>query len=152
MNCRLGKIIPLIARFLVLIDTNVWSELARPRPEPKVIAFLAANRANCTLSTIVLAEMEYGIAKAIDATHRSRLIAFRNRIETLFIDRIIKPDEATAVVWGRLKAELERAGHIIADMDLLIASQAIAAGIPVVTRNVSDFARTGAAIVNPWEP
>lgn len=136
----------------MLIDTNVWSELARPRPEPKVIAFLAANRAHCTLSTIVLAEMEYGIAKARDATHRSRLIAFRNRIETLFIDRIIMPDEPTAVVWGRLKAELERAGNKIADMDLLIASQAIAAGVPIVTRNISDMARTGAAIINPWEP
>ncbi|WP_062733832.1 PIN domain-containing protein [Sphingobium abikonense] len=136
----------------MLIDTNVWSELTRPKPEARVIAFLAGNRERCLLSTIVLAEMEYGIAKAADPTRRSRLIAFRDRVQTICGDRIVTPDETTAAIWGRLKAQLEKSGETIADMDLLIASQAIGAGVPLVTRNLSDMERTGAAIINPWKP
>ncbi|MFM9853603.1 MAG: type II toxin-antitoxin system VapC family toxin [Sphingomonadaceae bacterium] len=135
----------------MLIDTNVWSELARPRPDERVLRFLDENRRPCFLSTIVLSEIEYGIAKATDPTHRRRLLAWFDTIHIWCADRILEPDQATAAVWGRLKASLEAQGRMIADMDLLIASQAIAAQMPLATRNVSDMARTGAVIVNPWE-
>ncbi|MGY4397945.1 putative nucleic acid-binding protein [Sphingomonas sp. UYAg733] len=135
----------------MLIDTNIWIELARRRPEPKVIAFLAENSARCFLSTIVLAEIEYGIDSAPDPARRDRLIGFLDAILARCGDRVLSPDMATAVVWGKTKAGLEAIGQPIADIDLLIASQAIAAEMPLVTRNVSDMARTGAAIINPWD-
>lgn len=135
----------------MLIDTNVWSELARPRPDERVLRFMDENRRPCFLSTIVLCEIEYGIAKATDPAHRRRLLTWFDTIHIWCEDRILKPDQATAAIWGRLKASLQARGEGIADMDLLIASQAIAAGMPLVTRNLSDMERTGAIIVNPWE-
>jgi toxin FitB len=136
---------------LVLIDTNVWSELTRPKPDERVLAFLSANEARLHLSTIVLAEIEFGIAKAADPARSSRLLESRNDIVLRAADRILYPDFLTATVWGKLKAELDGKGKPIPDFDLLICAQAIAGEMPVVTRNVGHMARTGATIINPWE-
>lgn len=136
---------------MVLIDTNVWSELAKPKPEQRVLDFIGENSRFCFLSTIVLSEIEYGIAKATDPAHRRRLLRWFDAIHARCEDRILAPDQATAAIWGKLKALLELRGETIADMDLLIASQAIAAGMPLATRNVSHMERTGAIIMNPWE-
>jgi toxin FitB len=136
---------------LVLIDTNVWSELTRPRPDTRVVDFLIANESRLYLSTLVLAEIEFGIAKAPDPVRAARLLENRNDVLLRVGDRILQPDFLMATVWGKLKAGLEARGQIIADMDLLIAAQAIGAGMPLVTRNISDMERTGAVILNPWD-
>lgn len=135
----------------MLIDTNVWSELARPKPDQRVLDFMAENDRTCFLSTIVLSEIEYGIAKVSDPAHRRRLLTWFDAIHARCEDRILEPDQATAAIWGKLKASLEAQGQVIADMDLLIASQAIAAGVPLATRNVGHMERTGVLIINPWE-
>ncbi|MCP5396872.1 MAG: PIN domain-containing protein [Sphingomonadaceae bacterium] len=136
----------------MLVDANVWSELTRPRPDAAVVAFLHDNREELYLSTIVMAEVEFGIANAPDPVRRERLIEFADRLLLRCHDRVLAPDFETAAVWGRLKFELRSTGQRIEDIDLLIAAQAIAAGMPLVTRNVSDMARTGARIINPWQP
>jgi predicted nucleic acid-binding protein len=116
---------------LVLIDTNVWGELTRPRPDERVVEFLA---------------------KAPHPVRAKCLLESRNDIVLRVADRILFPDFLTTTVWGKLKAELDGKGDPIATFDLLICAQAIAAGMPVVTRNVGHMARTGARIINPWEP
>ena len=136
----------------MLIDTNVWSELTRPRPDERVVSFLAENESSLHLSTIVLAEIEFGIAKAPDPIRAQRLLKSRNDIVLRVADRILQPDFLLATVWGKLKAALEGQGEPIPDFDLLICAQAIAAAMPVVTRNGRHMARTGAHIINPWEP
>ena len=136
----------------MLIDTNVWGELTRPRPDERVVSFLADNESSLHLSTIVLAEIEFGIAKAPDPIRAKRLLESRNDIVLRVADRILQPDFLAATVWGKLKAALEGKGEPIPDLDLLICAQAIAVGMPVVTRNARHMARTGAHIINPWEP
>ena len=136
----------------MLIDSNVWSELTRPRPNPIVARFLSDNRERLYLSTIVMGELEFGIANAPDPIRRERLIEFADRLLARCEGRIVAPGLDTAAVWGRLKFELESSGNRIEDVDLLIAAQAIASGMVLVTRNISDMARTGAVIINPWEP
>jgi toxin FitB len=138
-------------RFLVLIDTNVWGELTRPRPDPKVIDFFVANEHRMYLSTLVLAEMEFGIAKASDPVRAGRLLESRNDAVLRVADRILQPDFLTATIWGKLKAALEGEGQPLPDFDLMICAQAMAAEMPVVTRNVGHMTRTGAIIINPWD-
>lgn len=134
----------------MLIDTNVWGELTRPRPDPKVLGFLVDNEDELYLSTLVLAEIEFGIAKATDPVRKARFLDNRNDIVLRAAGRILHPDFLTATIWGKLKAALEDSGEPIPDFDLMICAQAIAADMPVVTRNVGHMARTGAVIVNPW--
>lgn len=135
----------------MLIDTNVWGELTRPKPNDRVVAFLSANEDRLHLSTIVLAEIEFGIAKTADPVRSLRLLDSRNDIVLRVTDRILFPDFLTCTVWGKLKAELNGKGEPIPDFDLLICAQAIAADMPVVTRNVGHMVRTGVIIINPWE-
>ena len=141
-----------IAIHSMLIDTNVWSELLRPEPLPAVTKLLSDRRREVYLSTVVVAEMEFGVARLADSKQRDRLRAFVDDIVVRSESRVLLPDLATAIVFGKLKGHLRAVGKPIADLDLLIASQAIAAGMQLVTRNVSDMARTGARIINPWQP
>ncbi len=134
----------------MLIDTNVWGELTRPRPDPKVVGFLVDNEDELHLSTLVLAEIEFGIAKAADPIRSARFLDSRNDIVLRVAGRILHPDFLSATIWGKLKAALEDSGEPIPDFDLMICAQAIAADMPVVTRNVGHMARTGAVTVNPW--
>ncbi|MFA6219894.1 MAG: PIN domain-containing protein [Erythrobacter sp.] len=134
----------------MLVDANVWSELVRPVPEPRVVDFLGRYRDSLFLSSIVVAEIEYGISNARDETRRSRLRNFLEDTIILCAGRILLPDFATAAVFGSMKARLRTEGLPIDDIDLLIAAQAIVAAMPLATRNVSHLERTGATIVNPW--
>jgi toxin FitB len=136
---------------LVLIDTNVWGELTRPRPDSNVVDFFKANENRLYLSTLVLAEIEFGIAKAIDTGQAESLLRARNDIVLRVADRILQPDFLTATIWGKLKAALYGSGKPIPDFDLMISAQAMATEMPVVTRNVGHMARTGVTIINPWE-
>src|SRR5690606_21954312 len=136
-----------IERYSVLIDTNVWGELTRPRPDKAVVAFLAANERELVLSTIVLAEIEFGIALASDPVRAERLLLARNEILLRVENRVLPPSELAAARWGKLKADLDADGKTIPDFDLMICAQAIGAQMPVVTRNVGHMARTGATIV-----
>ncbi|MEH3047970.1 PIN domain-containing protein [Sphingomonas adhaesiva] len=133
----------------MLVDTNVWSELSRPRPDERVRRWFADNLSDCMLSSIVLAEMRYGVALA-DGSRRTELDAFVADLLTRLSDRIVDFDANAAAVWGPLRARLQRSGMLIGERDMLIAAQAVARDIPLVTRNVSDMARTDAVIVNPW--
>lgn len=134
----------------VLIDTNVWSELSRPRPDDRVSHWMRAHFAECVLSAIVLAEMRYGIAVA-DGARRRDLQSFLDDL-LIRLPGVASFDEAAAAAWGPLRAQLKQTGRLIAERDMLIAAHALALGMPLVTRNVSDMARTGAAIINPWGP
>lgn len=136
----------------MLFDTNIWSELLRPAPNEAVVALMGAERDNILLSSIVLAELEFGVANQSEPGRRKMLRHFVDDIVVQFEERIIAPDRATAKVFGEVKARLRADGTPIADLDLLIAAQALGADVPLVTRNVSDMARTGVRIINPWEP
>jgi predicted nucleic acid-binding protein len=132
----------------VLVDANVWSELTRPRPEPQLSAWIGGHFGECLLSTIVLAEIRYGIALAPD----DRRAALRSFLDDLLLrlgDRVVDFDASAADAFGALRARLKVAGQLIGERDMLIAGHALSLGVPLVTRNVSDMARTGASIVNP---
>jgi toxin FitB len=135
----------------VLIDTNVWSELSKGQPDPSVIGFVASNCERSVLSTIVIAEMRFGVARVKDSARHARLNDWLDDLLEKYTDRLLPFDLDAAITYGDLKARLSATGTPIAELDLLIAAQAVAANIPLVTRNVADMARTGATIINPWQ-
>jgi toxin FitB len=136
---------------LVLIDTNVWSELSRPRPDPRVVAWMSENLGSWILSAIVFAEMEFGIAAAADQARRRDLMAFRGDILQK-INGVITPFDARAASsWGPIRARLRQEGKLIGERDMLIAAHAVSLGVPLVTRNAEEMGRTGVTIINPWE-
>ena len=134
----------------MLIDTNVWSEIAKPRPEPRVSHWVALNFDACILSTIVQAEIVYGIVLAEDATRRAILQAFHDDLVLRIADRLLPFDTSAAVAFGSLRAKLKRSGELIGERDMLIAAHALALDVPLVTRDIGDMARTGAVIIDPW--
>ena len=135
----------------MLIDTNVWSELLRKQPSDAVVAFIDARWSELYLSSIVVAEMEYGLAKLSELPRKRQLRAFIDDLTTRCEGRILAVDLKTAAIFGQTKARLRTEGRPIAELDLLIAAQSIAADMPLVTRNLSDMARTGATIIDPWQ-
>ena len=136
---------------MILVDTNVLSELTRPTPEPRVIAWLAVTEPALALPTIALAELRYGIARLPDGRRRLGLLRFLQAIRSQFRGRIFSFDERAAERYGDVAAGAEHAGRRLNIQDGQIAAIALVHGMSVATRNVGDFEATGVVIVNPWE-
>jgi predicted nucleic acid-binding protein len=132
-----------------LLDTNFVSELRKPRPDPNVLAFMAAaESAALFLSVLTLGELRKGIAakRRQDPAAADRLAAWAAGIETLFEDRVLPVDAVVARLWGDLSA----AGSVPA-IDGLIAATALRHGLTLVTRNTKDFQTAGVQLLNPWQ-
>lgn len=133
-----------------LIDTCAVSELARPTPEPRVVQwFNAAPPTALFVSVLTLAEIRKGVEKLPDGQRRARIAAWLDiELPEWFGDRVLSVDAAVADEWGRLTAQVTPA---LPAVDGLIAATALHHRLTIVTRNVNDFSRSGADIVNPWD-
>jgi predicted nucleic acid-binding protein len=103
------------------------------------------------ISVITLGELHKGIERLALSQRRRQLHTWLDRLCSAFAGRILPIDEVTAIEWGRLLARNERQGNAVPAIDALLGATAIVHGLAVVTRNASHLARTGAAIVDPWE-
>lgn len=136
---------------MILLDTNVISEVVRPRPEPRVARWLAAQRRRDLLtSAIVRAEILHGIAMLPDGERRRALLAMANGVFEQ-VGRVLPFTAEAATYYARITASRRRAGKPIGAFDALIAATALTAGAAIATRDVSGFDGCGLVIVNPWE-
>lgn len=133
----------------ILLDTNVLSELARPRPDPRVTAFVA-DVAEPLISTLTLHELVYGAARLADLERRERLMAWVESLRQRFEGRLVDVDADVADVAGRLRAVASAQGRPTDPVDALIAASALVRGATVATRNVRDFEPLGIEVVDPW--
>jgi len=135
-----------------LPDTNIPSELMRPRPEPKVQDWVAAQRIGTFFMSVVsIGELETGFATTRDAARRARLEASLERyLALLFVGRVLPVTRAIAVQWGRLDGMRQIAGRPLSAPDGMIAATALEHGLTLVTRNVKHFAALGVDLLNPW--
>lgn len=133
----------------ILLDTNVISELVRPKPEKRVVAFVQS-QPNAILSALVLHEIAYGAERVRDPVLRTRLTAWVASIRTGYAGRIVEVDADIAERAGRLRAAAESSGMVVEAVDALIAATAASRGAAVATRNVRDFAVLGVRVIDPW--
>lgn len=137
---------------MILLDTNVISELVRPAPNPAVIAYLRTLAPDVVFTTAICeAEIRYGLARMPAGHKRDELAA---RIDALFAtgfqEQVVPFDGACAALYGEIRASREAAGKPISLEDAMIAATARAHGAVLATRNVGDFADCGTTIINPW--
>lgn len=135
-----------------LLDTNVLSEFRRPKPDANVIAWLNHVDPNTVyLSVVAVGELQKGIARLSDSARRKSLQAWLDdELLVRFQDRLVNLDLEVMLVWGRLEAELERAGKTMPAIDSLLAAAALQGGFTLVTRNEADFTASGIKTLNPW--
>lgn len=136
-----------------LLDTNIPSELMRPRPEPRVKGWVAAQDISALfLSVVSIGELETGFTTMQDAARRTRLEALLERhLALLFPGRVLPVTQAIAARWGRLDGMRQLSGRPLSAPDGMIAATALEHGLTLVTRNVKDFAGVGVTIFNPWD-
>ena len=134
------------------IDTNVASELMRPRPVPSVAAWIAErNAGDMLLTAITEAELRYGVAIVPAGRRRNELeAAMRRWLEVGFGDRVLPFDSAAARHYAEIASGRRRAGRPIQEADCQIAAICRSRGAVLVTRNIRDFEDTGIESVNPW--
>jgi hypothetical protein len=137
---------------IVILDTNVISEMARSAPEPSVAAwYLRQDSGALFTTTVTLAEVMHGIDLLPAGGRRDRLSHFaRDFFQDEFAGNILPFDEASAIHYARIRAGKRRLGLSMSVLDAQIAAIAGAAGATVATRNVDDFEGCGIAVVNPW--
>ena len=137
---------------MILLDTNVISELVKPSPDPAVVAFFGRTvPATVFTAAVCEAEIRYGLARLPAGRRRNDLLGCVTAfLAEAFGNRILAFDSASAAIYGELRAAREAAGKPIPVEDAMIAATARAYGASVVTRNVADFIGCGVQVVNPW--
>jgi predicted nucleic acid-binding protein len=135
---------------LILLDTNVLSELAKPQPDPRVVAWTRRSAPALAVPSIAIAEMAYGIEKLTAGRRRDALLDALRRLVLEFSERLFDFNVAAAWAYGRILAAARRAGQPMALPDAAIAAIALANGCALATRNIKDFATTGLELVDPW--
>jgi toxin FitB len=136
-----------------LLDTNVLSELRRPKPERKVVEFVASRPLNqLYISAVTLAEVRFGIELLAEPNRRAELNDWlTNKIRPMFGERVLQITEDILLKWQLLVEEGRKAGHTFSQPDLIIAATAIHHGLTLVTRDRSDYDKARATVVNPWD-
>jgi predicted nucleic acid-binding protein len=137
---------------MMLLDTNVVSEIWRDSPNPRVVSWLDSQpEQQLFICTPVVAELRYGIDRLPDGGRKDR---FRSAFETLctsgYRGRVLSFDLDSAIWFGHLRADRDRIGRPIEPIDGMIAAIALANRMALVTRNVQDFSDIGLDLINPF--
>jgi predicted nucleic acid-binding protein len=137
---------------MILLDTNVLSEMMRPAPSSIVEEWLSAQPAAGTfISAITEAELRYGLALLPNGQRQKRLLAQAEAMLVEdFADRILPFDSAAAAAYATIAATRRLAGRPISQADAQIAAIAASRGATIATRNITDFADCGVAVLDPW--
>lgn len=138
---------------MILLDTNVLSELIRPEPDKGVTEWLdSLDPAAVATTAITAAELLYGVARLPAGRRRKQLSeAIRGLIEEDFEGRVEPFDAAAAAHYADLVSDRETAGRPISFADAQIAAICRKRGARLATRNTGDFKDTGIELLNPWQ-
>jgi predicted nucleic acid-binding protein len=136
-----------------LLDTNILSELRRPRPEPKVVAFIKQQPLELLfVSSVTLAEIRFGIELVPDAGRRAELSDWlAHKMRPMFEQRVVPVSEDIMFKWRLLLEEGRKAGHTFSQPDLIIAATGLQHGLTIVSRDTREYQHARVPNFNPWE-
>jgi predicted nucleic acid-binding protein len=138
---------------VILLDTNVVSELMKPYPNPAVSAFIGRQFiSELFVPSLAVAEIRFGLARLPVGHRRDDLTqAFAAFLEAGFQSRILPFDEHCVAGYAKARSLREQAGRPIQVLDALIGGMALTHGAILATRNLTDFDSYGLTLVNPWD-
>ncbi len=136
-----------------LLDTCVISELIKPKPDKKVVAWLKKqNERDLFLSVLTFGEIEKGIEKSAEPNRKNKLrLWVEEDLKQRFEGRVLAIDMQVASKWGEIQGKSELAGKPLPAIDGLIAVTGLVNNCVVVTRNISDMRESLAELYNPWD-
>lgn len=137
---------------MIVLDTNVLSELMRSRPDSRVVDYADhLNLDDTYLTAITVAEIRYGLARLPAGRRRSDLTTRANELFTrVFGGRILGFDHDATDAYAEICATRGAAGRPISTADAMIAAICHRQGATLATRNGRDFELTGVAVIDPW--
>jgi predicted nucleic acid-binding protein len=136
---------------MIILDTNVVSELMRPEPAPQVAAWVRdRDRPELRTTSVTVAEIRYGIARLPDGRRKQALRAAADDIFRAFEDQVLPFDAAAAEHYAAIASNRERSGKPISGFDALIAAVCRSRGAALATRDLPDFDGTGVETIDPW--
>jgi predicted nucleic acid-binding protein len=136
---------------VIVLDTNVTSELMKPAPSATVAGWVRGHSATELYTTsITLAEIDYGIQRLPDGHRKDLLQATADEVFSAFTEHVLAFDAAAAEQYGQIVSHRDRVGAPIEGFDAQIASICKAHEATLATRNVKDFQQTGIIVVDPW--
>lgn len=135
-----------------LLDTNVLSELRKPRCAPTVKRWVdVRDSSQLHVSSVTFAEIRYGIGRLPDTDRRHVLNHWlETQLRPWFGERVIAIDENVILRWREMVEIGRKAGRTYSQPDLFLAAAASVHGLSLATRNAADFEDTGVALANPW--
>lgn len=135
---------------MILLDTNVLSELVRPAPSPRVVSWVTEHRHQLALSTVTVAELAYGIEILPGGVRRTTLRSLIQRLVAAYADRVLAFTERAGWQYGEVMARSRAAGRTMSVPDGMIAAVAMVNGCDLATRNGRDFEILPLRVVDPW--
>jgi predicted nucleic acid-binding protein len=137
---------------VIILDTNVVSELMKPRPNAAVLEWLTGqSRDSLRTTSITKAEILYGVVRLPDGRRKADLAAETQRMfREDFPEPALAFDDAATPYYAEILGARRRAGRPMTSLDAQIAAIAAANSAAVATRNVSDFDGCGVKVIDPW--
>lgn len=135
-----------------LLDTNVLSELRRPKPHARVVQFVSGQSLDLLyVSVVTFAEIRFGIELVKDTSRRMELNDWLDhKLRPMFDERVLEITEDIMLKWRLLVEEGRKTGYTFSQPDLIIAATALHYGLTLVSRDTSEYEKANVPVLNPW--
>jgi len=137
---------------MIVLDTNVLSEMLKPDPDKHVMEWLDRQEAETLyISAVTLAELKYGAYRLPRGKRRERLLSWIQDVQAMLEGRVLPFEADAAEELAAAGVKAEKRGMRVEAPDAYIAASALARGFSVATRNRKHFEPMGVNVINPWE-
>jgi toxin FitB len=137
---------------MIVVDTNVVSELMRPSPDRAVVDWVRSAGPELCTTAVTVAEIRYGLERLPGGRRKDRLQAVADEVFTMFSDYVLPFDAEAAERFALIVSHCDGIGRPIEGFDAQIAAICKTRDATLATRNMKDFRETGIGLIDPWLP